>query len=173
MVDVETIYTLKLVILGDEGVGKSSLIVRYVKNKFNAEYISTIGVDFLVKEMMLDEGKAKAKLVIWDVGGQAQWKAKLNLYLKGADGAVVICDLTRPITGKNLTGWVEDLKKHAGDVPYIVVANKNDLKQKMTAKMLTTISKGTKLFKASAKTGEIVEEFFLTITKLMIENRKK
>ena len=170
---VDLIYTLKLCILGDEGVGKSSLIVRYVKNKFNAEYISTIGVDFLVKEIMLDEGKAKAKLVIWDVGGQAQWKAKLNLYLKGADGAVVICDLTRPITGKDTAGWIEDLKKHAGDVPYIIVANKNDLKPKMTAKALDSISKGTKLFKASAKTGEVVEEFFQTITEMMIERRKK
>ena len=169
---VDLIYTLKLCILGDEGVGKSSLIVRYVKNKFNAEYISTIGVDFLVKEIELDEGKAKAKLVIWDVGGQAQWKAKLNLYLKGADGAVVICDLTRPITGKNTKGWIEDLKKHAGDVPYIIVANKNDLKAKMTAKALTSISKGTKLFKASAKTGEVVEDFFRTITEMMIEKRK-
>ncbi len=168
----DLIYTLKLCILGDEGVGKSSLIVRYVKNKFNSEYISTIGVDFLVKEIILEEGKSKAKLVIWDVGGQAQWKAKLNLYLKGADGAVVICDQTRPVTAKNLKGWIEDLKTHAGDVPYIVVANKNDLPAKLTNKALATISKGTKSFRASAKTGEVVEDFFKTITELMIERKK-
>ena len=133
----DMIYTLKLVIMGDEGVGKSSLIVRFVENKFSSEYISTIGVDFLVKEIRLGD-TAKAKLVIWDIGGQEQWKAKLNLYLKGADGAVVICDLTRPASGKSVASWVDALKKHAGEVPYIVVGNKVDLKRKITKKAFET-----------------------------------
>ena len=160
--------------MGDEGVGKSSLIVRYVENKFNAEYISTIGVDFLVKEVKLENAEnTKAKLVIWDIGGQEQWKSKLNLYLKGADGAVVICDLTRPTSGKSIASWVSELKKHSGDVPYIVVGNKVDLKRKITKKKLKEIADGRKFFESSAKTGEIVEEFFQEITQQMLEHRKK
>ena len=166
------VYTLKLVIMGDEGVGKSSLIVRFVENKFSSEYISTIGVDFLVKEIQLGDAK-KAKLVIWDIGGQEQWKAKLNLYLKGADGGVVICDLTRPASGKSVVSWVEALKKHAGDVPYIIVGNKIDLKRKITKKAFEAIEKDHLHFESSAKTGEIVEEFFKEIAKQMIEKKKR
>ncbi|NHI93180.1 MAG: GTP-binding protein [Candidatus Lokiarchaeota archaeon] len=167
----DIVYTLKLVIMGDEGVGKSSLIVRFVENKFSAEYISTIGVDFLVKETKL-ENNNKAKLVIWDIGGQEQWKAKLNLYLKGADGGVVICDLTRPASGKSVTSWVEALKKHAGEVPYIVVGNKVDLKRKISKKDFNEIEKGHLHFESSAKTGEVVEQFFKEIASQMIQKKK-
>ncbi len=164
----------KLVILGDPGVGKTSLIVRYIKNKFESEYISTIGVDFLIKDVELQEQKGgNTRLVIWDIGGQDEWKQKMHLYLKGADGAVVVCDLTRPSTGKSISSWITDLKKYSGDVPYLIVGNKNDLKQKITDNDLKNISKGHVCYKSSAKTGEIVEDFFNKIANLIFESKRK
>jgi len=158
--------------LGNEGVGKSSLIARYVKDEFKGDYISTVGVDFLIKEVPLNED-SDAKLVLWDIGGQTQWQHKLNFYLKGADGAVIVCDISRLGTGKDTQTWIEALKKHAGKIPYILVANKSDLKHKISETDLIEYADGRPYFIASAKTGDIVEKFFQEIAFQMFEYKKR
>ncbi|MHA1894692.1 MAG: Rab family GTPase [Candidatus Helarchaeota archaeon] len=171
----ESIYTLKLVCIGDYGVGKSSLITRYVHDKFDSDYISTIGVDFLVKDVKLSNiEKATARLVIWDIGGQEQWKKKLKLYLQGADGAIIVCDLTRPVTARNLSMWIDYLKLYTSStVPHIIVGNKNDLSEKkISQEKLDELSQDQPVFITSAKTGEVVEESFQKITDLIIEHKK-
>ena len=172
----EMVYTLKLVVIGDFGVGKSSLITRYVKDKFDSDYISTIGVDFLVKEVSLkDQENAMAKIVIWDIGGQEAWRKKLRMYLKGADGAIVVCDLTRPKTANNVPMWIDYLKEYTGNnIPFILVGNKIDLKEKSVSKdyIAKLAGKENEYFLASAKTGEVVEQFFSCITELMISFKK-
>ena len=158
--------------LGNEGVGKSSLIARYVKDEFKGDYMSTVGVDFLIKEVSLNDD-TKAKMVIWDIGGQSQWQQKLKFYLKGADGAVVVCDITRPGSGKDTETWIEELKKHAGKIPYILVANKSDLEHKIPETDLIEYADGRSYFIASAKTGEIVEQFFQEIAFQIFEYKKR
>ncbi|MHA1313516.1 MAG: Rab family GTPase [Candidatus Helarchaeota archaeon] len=163
-------YTMKLTVVGDEGVGKTSLIKRYIEDRFNSEYISTIGVDFLVKNVKLEEG-VEAKMVIWDIGGQDTWKNKMNLYMKGANGAIIICDLTRPVSAEHITDWLEEILTYAGDVPYVVIGNKMDLKnQKVTLEDLKMHAQDMPCFFSSAKTGKNVEKTFKTIANLMIKN---
>lgn len=172
----KTVYTLKLVVIGDYGVGKSSLITRYIKDKFDSDYISTIGVDFLVKEIDLkEEEDAMAKIVIWDIGGQQAWRKKLRLYLKGADGAIVVCDLTRPKTANNISMWIDYLQQYTNsNLPFIVVGNKIDLEEKSASieDIVKLAGNNHEYFLASAKTGEVVEEFFSKITELMISFKK-
>lgn len=167
------IYTLKLVVLGDFGVGKSSLITRYVQDKFDSDYISTIGVDFLVKEIELKDD-IKVKLVLWDIGGQKVWRSKLRLYLKGADGAIVVFDITRPTTAKNVPMWIDYLKDYTNNnLPYILVGNKIDLEEKsVSEEEVAKLADTQECFLASAKTGEVVEDFFTRITELIIDHKK-
>ncbi len=173
MIIEEKTYTLKLVVIGDYGVGKSSLITRYVHNRFDSDYISTIGVDFLINEVFVEKYDAKCQFVIWDIGGQEEWKSKINLYLNGADGAIVVCDVTRPITANNITLWVDFLNKYTKNTPYIVVGNKSDLESNVPLERLEEIANGHTLFIASAKTGEEVEELFKKAALEIIGHKEK
>ncbi|MHC1592053.1 MAG: Rab family GTPase, partial [Candidatus Helarchaeales archaeon] len=122
-------FVFKICLLGPPGVGKTSLVLRYVKNYFKNEYLTTLGADFLIKELVLKQFDVKIKLCIWDIGGQSRWESLRPVYLQGADGAIVVCDLTKKSTFRQLPRWVMDLETYAGDdlTPYIIVGNKLDL----------------------------------------------
>ena len=164
----------KCVLLGDQGTGKTSLILKYIKNKFSSEYISTLGVDFLTKDLKIRD--ANIKLIIWDIGGQEQWERKLQYFLKGTSGAIIVSDITRPPTVQSIGKWIGHLQKIAGeDVPFVVVGNKDDLVRRVPTIEIKKMSLGKPYFETSAKTGDHVEALFLAITELMIQNaaRKK
>ena len=169
-----TSYGLKIVLLGDEGVGKSSLIVRYVKNKFKHEYISTMGVDFLIKNLKIDDDGIKC--IVWDIGGQNQWREKLHLYLQGSDGAIIVTDLTRKKTLDGLNYWLDAIKKYLkiDDLPLVVVGNKLDLveQRKITPEDLKNAT-NYPVFETSAKTGETVEKMFVNVAKQVLVKKKK
>ncbi|MHA1650570.1 MAG: Rab family GTPase [Candidatus Helarchaeota archaeon] len=169
-------FRFKVVLVGDEAVGKTSLILRYIDNTFNENYTPTLGVNFLVKDLEL---YGTTRLIIWDIGGQESWKAKLHIYLKGADGAILVFDLTRPTTFLSLEEWVQKVHDIAGkETPFIIVGNKNDLtdlcrvKDKEIKKFLKK-QKHSTFFKSSAKTGENVEKFFEDIARKIIRYRAK
>lgn len=115
--------TFKIVMLGDGAVGKTSLVRRFVEKMFDDQYITTIGTN--VKKKKLDE--LDVKLMIWDLYGQ-----KLNTKLQssniiGADGALIVYDLTRMQTFKSLDDWIQELFKVTGEIPFVVMGNKYDL----------------------------------------------
>ncbi|MFX1450228.1 MAG: Rab family GTPase, partial [Promethearchaeota archaeon] len=124
----------KICIVGDPGVGKTSLILRYIENKFKENYIPTLGVEFLTKKINVGKEAIETNLIIWDIGGQHKWQTKLHLYLQGADGAIIIYDITRRSTFQNLENWVTNIKKIAGEVPYLFVGNKKDLENERNVK---------------------------------------
>ena len=171
-------YRFKVVLVGNEAVGKTSLILRFVNQTFAENYIPTLGVNFMTKDIEL-EGEGEIRLVIWDIGGQATWKAKLPLYLKGTDGAIVIFDLTRTATFVSLEDWISKVQAIAGaNTPFIVVGNKCDLqdllkvKDKEVKKFLKKQNYST-FFQSSAKTGVNVEEFFKSIALEVLKYRAK
>merc|ERR1719421_1110183 len=117
--------------LGDTAVGKTSLLMQFCENKFDANFITTIGVDFKWKtfdRVGLDGHKRRLRLQIWDTAGTERFQAITPTYYRGAMGVVVAYDVTDRSTFKNIRYWVEQLKDH-GDaaVRRVLVGNKSDL----------------------------------------------
>ncbi len=169
-------FRFKLVLLGNEAVGKTSLILKYISNKFTENYIPTLGVNFTTKDIEL-EGTEGTRMIIWDIGGQATWKAKLPLYLKGADGAIIVFDLTRPQTFSDLTTWIERISTIVSpETPFLVVGNKSDLKKlrKIKEKQVKKFLKQHPYniyYESSAKTGANVELFFKKIAGEVLKHK--
>ncbi|KAG2392314.1 hypothetical protein C9374_012566 [Naegleria lovaniensis] len=116
----------KILIIGDMGVGKSCILLRFSENQFNVSHVSTIGVDFKIKNME-KKGK-KVKLQIWDTAGQERFRTITTSYYKGAQGVIMVYDITQRKSFENLNLWLNDVKQYADpNVSLILVGNKVDL----------------------------------------------
>jgi small GTP-binding protein len=163
---------LKAVVIGDGGVGKTSLIVRHVDKKFDQEYKPTLGFDISLKTVPVEE--AKAELLLWDIGGQAIFKDIRESYLEGSHCCFIVFDLTNKETYEHLENWITELKKFAGDIPFIIIGNKNDLKDKRKISKEEIEKKAKEIgavdsFETSAKTGNGVDEAFTKLTNASVE----
>lgn len=126
-VDDQYDYIWKVVLVGDSGVGKTNLLSRFTRNEFNAESKSTIGVEFATRNMTIKGKMVRAQ--IWDTAGQERYRAITSVYYRGAVGALVVYDLTKPQSFQNLDKWLEELKEHAeSSVRIMLVGNKTDLR---------------------------------------------
>ncbi len=158
-------FAFKIVILGNAAVGKTSLIIRYIKNKFReGDYKPTIGVDFLTKEV--DLYGAKVRMLLWDMGGQDKWLSRRAKFMKGADGAIIVYSNTDIKSYLDLDKWVDEVYQYVNrEIPIIIVRNKIDLpaiRENLIPKaILEKIT--TTLISTSAKTGNNVENMFLKI----------
>jgi len=153
-------FVKKICLLGDGEVGKTSLIRRYVLDLFDDQYIQTFGAKVSKKVLELEE--VNLTLMIWDVLGQKTQKALHSTYYSGANGAFVVCDMTRPETLAHLEHWVADLREVSGDIPIIVIGNKCDLEMKIERAELQRFASsiGAPAMLTSARTGERVQEAF-------------
>ena len=120
---------VKVILIGDSGVGKTNIMSKFLKNQFMEESKATIGVEFGSKLFNHEGHKIKAQ--IWDTAGQEKYKAITGAYYKGSKGALVVYDITQKKTFENIEKWVNDLKA-AGDpkITIILIGNKNDLDDK-------------------------------------------
>jgi Ras-related protein Rab-32 len=123
----------KLLVVGDVGTGKTSIIRRYVNGLFNTHYKSTIGVDFALKVLYYDENTI-VRLQIWDIAGQERFGQMTRVYYKGAIGAIIVFDVTRETTLDSIKYWKEDIDNKVfipnttdAKIPVIIMANKVDL----------------------------------------------
>ncbi len=157
----------KIVLLGDNSVGKTSLIRRFVTNSFDDKYISTIGTKVSKKKVEIADKNKKQiiNLMIWDIVGQRDYSLILASAFKGAHGAMLVCDITRRETLDSLSNyWVPNLKKYSGDIPMIFLANKSDLEDEAKFS-LYDLEDVARSFDAegmftSARTGENVDVSF-------------
>ena len=118
-------YLFKLVLIGDSCVGKSCLLIRFADDCFTENYITTIGVDFRFKTLSIN--KKTVKLQIWDTAGQERYLTITNAYYRGADGIVIVFDLTSKESFKNVEAWMSEVEKYSSDtVKVIVLGNKVD-----------------------------------------------
>ena len=158
-------FSAKLIMCGDYSVGKTSLIRRYVENKFVETYISTLGVDITKKEVELGE-ECAVNFVIWDIAGQrAAIQQHRARFYGGANAAFVVYDKTRLDSFENITFWMNDIKASVPDaIPIILIGNKCDLTfdEKVTTDMVAARAEelGFHFIETSAKTGENVTEAF-------------
>lgn len=163
---------LKTIIAGDGGVGKTTMLHRYIKGKFIEGLHMTIGVEFFLKELEL-EGE-NVMLQIWDFGGQERFRFLLKNYAKGAKGALLMFDLTRPVTLENLDQWVEICRDENPELSIIFLGTKLDLFNLITVKdeFALTYKEKYNLFdflKISSKTGDNVELAFELLAKEIIK----
>ena len=120
-------YLFKLLILGDVGTGKTAIIKRYVHGTFNANYKSTIGVDFALKVIQRDE-HTSIRIQLWDIAGQERFGNMTRVYYREAKAAVVVFDQTRDATLEGAVKWRQDIESKLGDeIPVILFANKADM----------------------------------------------
>jgi len=171
---------LKVVILGDASVGKTSLMYRYVNQKFDASYKATIGADFLTKELMIDN--ALVTLQIWDTAGQERFQSLGPAFYRGADACVLVFDVTNTASFESLEKWKTDflVQSHTPDpdkLPFIVLGNKSDLEEQRAVQ--TRKSKAwceqngdMQFCETSAKEATNVDQAFQIVAKKAMEKAK-
>jgi len=161
--------------LGDPGVGKTSLIRRFVHDEFSDNYLSTIGTKVSEKDVRLMKGTAETlvHLVIWDIAGQQSFTSVTPTMFKGAQGALLICDVTRKPTLDDLHNWIYNLNKNAGKVPFVVLVNKWDMVDRKAFELVDVerVAEGHEsvCLSTSAKTGHNVEGAFKRLSELMLK----
>jgi len=157
-------YLFKLLLIGDSGVGKSSLLLRFSDNTYTESFISTIGVDFKIRTIEL-EGKV-IKLQIWDTAGQEKFRTITSSYYRGAHGIIITYDVTDRESFDNVKNWIQEVSRYASEsVNKLLVGNKSDLEDKRAVnydegKELAD-SLGIPFIETSAKTAQNVEESFV------------
>ena len=167
----------KLCIFGDGGVGKTTLVNRYLKKVFDESIKMTIGADFYVKDLEIDGKKVVNR--IWDFGGEQRFKVLLPSFAKGADGGIFMYDITRYTSVKNIDDWLSIFEKNARDkqinIPIVMVGGKLDLQEKRSVETDDAIELSEKhnlqgYYECSSKTGENVEEIFVSITRKIMKS---
>jgi small GTP-binding protein len=175
--DTKSDYVFKIILLGDPRVGKTSLLLRYIKNKFLDSYKTTIGVDFLSKQIKF--GKDNVKITLWDVAGQGRFASFRNFYYQGSNYVIFVFDITNKESLLNLPSWIEDYKKQMKYVKFCVIGNKSDLEDQRVveaeeySKIFPKYEGEMSFFmETSAKTGDNVNKAFEIIITELIEYSK-
>jgi len=170
---------LKICLVGDGGVGKTSLIRRYVFDQFSDEYIVTLGTKVTKKDMKIihpTKGEIDVRLLIWDIIGQQGFHQLLkDAYFAGTQGIIGTCDITRRNTFSGLETWVDTSQGITGEIPMVFVGNKCDLEDSREVefeaiKAYAQRFENCEAFLSSAKMGTNVEKAFKTIGEMIIKD---
>lgn len=169
-------YLVKILLIGDTGVGKSCLLLRFVDDTYTESYISTIGVDFKIKTVTID-GRV-VKMQIWDTAGQERFRTITSSYYRGAHGIIVVYEVSDMTSFQNVKQWLQEIERYASeDVSIMLVGNQMDRPEKKvvhfdTAKEFADL-RGYTLIEASAKTSENVEKTFLTFAEEIVKKLRE
>jgi small GTP-binding protein len=170
-------YRYKIVMLGDGAVGKTAMTTRFTQNFFDADYKRTIGSDFAIKRLTIDDIDAQVTLQVWDLAGQPRFESVRQGFYRGARGGLLLYDVTRRRTFLNIENWKEEaftnLQK---EIPLVLVANKVDLED---SRVIST-NEGEEYAKknnfiyveSSALTGENVEDAYVNLCRIMVEDSR-
>ena len=166
-------YTLKIIIIGELAVGKTSLVKKFITGKFSKDYRSSIGTNIFIKKINL-KNNGETTLQLWDIAGQERWINLRHSYYTGTKGAIIVADLSRKNTFDQIEKfWVPDFRLYCDIAPIILIANKSDLKKDVDEHEINTLGKNINaksVFITSAKTGENIELAFQVISELAKKN---
>ncbi|XP_025771007.1 ras-related protein Rab-13 isoform X2 [Panthera uncia] len=161
-------HLFKLLLIGDSGVGKTCLIIRFAEDNFNNTYISTIGIDFKIRTVDI-EGK-KIKLQVWDTAGQERFKTITTAYYRGAMGIILVYDITDEKSFENIQNWMKSIKENASaGVQRLLLGNKCDMeaKRRVRKEQADQLARehGIRFFETSAKSSTNVDEAFSSLAR--------
>ena len=167
--------TLKLLILGDSNVGKTSLLLTYVDNYFPDSHVATIGIDYKIKEV--DINGLKLKLQIWDTSGQERFRSMTHTFLKNANGIAFVYDITNKKSFEGVKNWIKDAESNNPGFEKVLIGNKTDLEGKREVSHdyseKFASKKKIKTFETSAKTNINVNEPFDYLAQLIVKDKTK
>lgn len=157
-------YAFKLILGGEGGVGKTSMVHRFVEDSFKTDYKSTIGTSIMKKECNFEGLESKVRFVIWDLAGQAQFQRVRQTYVSNAEAGILVYDVTRKETFTNIEKWFKETTDASKDISLILVGNKVDLVENRVITTEQGEELATKLklsyIETSAKTGENINDAF-------------
>lgn len=156
-------HKYKLVFLGEQAVGKTSIITRFMYDTFDSNYQATIGIDFLSKTMYLDD--RTVRLQLWDTAGQERFRSLIPSYIRDSSVAVVVYDISNKASFANCDKWIEDVRsERGGEVVIMLVGNKTDLSDKRQVSSEEGEAKAKKLnvlfIETSAKSNHNIKQMF-------------
>jgi Ras-related protein Rab-7A len=173
---------LKIILLGESGVGKTSLMDQYVNRKFSSAYKATIGADFLSKEVMIEE--KLVTLQIWDTAGQERFQSLGSPFYRGADACILVYDITSERSFEKLSNWRNEFfsQSHIPDAenfPFVVIGNKTDKENERRVPKASATQwcktnspkRPIPLYEASAKDNTMVERAFLEAAMMAVANK--
>lgn len=164
---------IKLLMIGDSGVGKTCFLLRFADDNFTNSHLTTIGIDFKIKNLQVND--KNIKLQVWDTAGQERFRTITQTYYKGAMGIILAYDSTDESSFNNIRNWIQQIKIHASEtVAKVLIGNKSDrADKKITSEQGEALAKelGIKFFETSAKTKVNVDETFFHITKEIMERK--
>jgi Ras-related protein Rab-1A len=173
--DKDCDYLFKLILIGDSGVGKSSLLVRFADDAFSDTFISTLGVDFRYHTAVL--GKRTVKIQIWDTAGQERFRGITAAYYRDAHGVVMVYDVTSSETFEHVEEWLAEVDRQNDLAVKVLVGNKADLadERQVETDAAQKFSErlGITFFETSAKTAANVKEVFLGMAKQLLDKEDK
>ena len=168
--DIDYDYLFKVLLIGDSGVGKSSILSRFVDEIYTDVYISTVGVDFKIKT--IDLHNQICKIQVWDTAGQERFKSITSVYYKGANGCIIVYDITDKKTFENVYTWISELERYGPEkIPILLVGNKSDMEKKREVSELEGFSLAKELniefMETSAKNNLNIDMGFTFLTELI------
>jgi len=171
-----------LLIIGDATVGKTCILRRFAHDKFTSNYISTVGIDFFTKDVILNDKKIHIK--IWDTAGQERYRSLTQGFFRKAEGIIIVYDITNESSFNNLKFWIDSIESNTNSqnskIPAIIIGNKIDILERKVDKVSAenfAKNKNYKYFEVSAKTGIYIDESIKFLIKKVLkegnENEKK
>ncbi|CAF1280056.1 unnamed protein product [Adineta ricciae] len=148
--EVEFDYLFKILIIGDSGVGKTTILQRFAQDYFSTEYVATIGVDFQIKTIDVDQ--KRCKLQVWDTAGQDRFKCVVSSFYRNANGVMICFDLTDLESFRNVGNWIEETRRM---IPYETIKAFAQVKQ-------------LSYLETSSKTNENIERCFCDFTAMLV-----
>ena len=171
----DNFINFKIIIVGDSGVGKSSLLKRAVQNRFDGSYQATIGFEFLLMHFKVND--LKLKLQIWDTCGQEMYRSLVQGFYRNTSLALIVYDVNQKKTYDALDIWLKDIRQHTEqELPIFIAGNKSDLEKEVPSEeaRIFAVSNRTKYFtECSAKNGQNVKEIFYEAAKYLYKTYKQ